>query len=214
MGRSIKVSHQKDRAVKCYQCSNPAMYQVGEQKIPLCLDCYFKYSQIVQRDLENNERMMNYLSDQIAASVGMPPMGPRFPPRPQPVHIGDVKLNNISVNNSVVGTINTGSIGSIDQSISVLNQLGEPSLADAIKGLSEAILQSGDLSRNQRNELVEILSVLAKEAATPQEARQSTVAQTLLDKAMKITSLANDITDVCQKWWPVLLAAFGVAAGG
>jgi chromosome condensin MukBEF complex kleisin-like MukF subunit len=70
------------------------------------------------------------------------------------------------------------------------------------------------LTANQRNELVEIMSVLAKEAATPKEARRSTVAQTLLDKAMKITSLANDITDVCQKWWPVLVAVIGVAAGG
>lgn len=190
------------------------MYQVGEQNIPLCLDCYFKYSQIEQCALENNERMINFLRDQIAASVGMPPLGSRFPPRPQPVQIGDVKLNNISINNSVVGTVNTGSIGSIDQSISVLNQLGEPNLAAAIKALSEAILQSGDLTSNQRNELVEILSVLAKEAATPREARKSAVAETLLEKAAKITSLANDISDVCQKWWPVLLAAFGVGASG
>ena len=190
------------------------MYQVGDQNIPLCLDCYFKLTQIQQRDLESNERMLNYLSDEIASQVGMPPMGPRFPPRPQPVHVGGIKLNNISVNNSVVGTINTGSIGSVDQSISALVQLGEPALAEAIKSLSEAILQSADLTRSQRNELVEIMSVLAKEAATPKEARRSTVAQTLLDKAMKITSLANDITDVCQKWWPVLLAAFGVATGG
>lgn len=190
------------------------MYQVGDQNIPLCLDCYFKLSQIQQGDLENNERMLNYLSDEIAAQVGMPPMGPRFSPRPQPVHVGGIKLNNISVSNSVVGTINTGSIGSVDQSIPALVQLGEPALAEAIKSLSEAILQSADLTRDQRNELVEIMSVLAKEAATPKEARRSTVAQTLLDKAMKITSLANDITDVCQKWWPILVAAIGVATGG
>ena len=188
--------------------------QVRDQSIPLCLDCYFKLSQIQQRDLENNERVLNYLSDEIAAQVGMRPMGPRFPRRPQPVHVGGIKLNNISVSNSVVGTINTGSIGSVDQSISALVQLGKPALADAIKSLSEAILQSADLTRNQRNELVEIMNVLAKEAATPKEARRSTVTQTLLDKAMRITSLANDITDVCQKWWPVLVAAIGVATGG
>ena len=190
------------------------MYQVGEQNIPLCLDCYFKFSQIQQQQLENNERMINYWSDEMAAQVGMPPMGPRFPQRPRPVHVGGVKLNNISVNNSVVGTINTGSLGSVDQSISALVQLGEPAMAEAIKSLSEAVLRSADLTQNQRNELVEILSVLAKEASTPKESRRGAVAQTLLDKAMKITSLANDMTDVCQKWWPVLLAAFGVATGG
>jgi hypothetical protein len=44
--------------------------------------------------------------------------------------------------------------------------------------------------------------------------RQNTVAQSMLENAIKITSLANDIGDVCQKWWPVLVAAFGAATGG
>ena len=117
-------------------------------------------------------------------------------------------MNNISVNNSVVGTINTGSIGTVDQSISALVQCGEPGIAEAIKNLSEAILQSNDLTRNQINELIESLSVIAKEAATPKEARRNTVVASLLDRATKITVLANDIAEVCQKWWPVLLAAF------
>ncbi|MBU2767016.1 hypothetical protein [Acidithiobacillus ferrivorans] len=75
-------------------------------------------------------------------------------------------------------------------------------------------MQSGDLTQNQKNELVESLSVISKEAATPKEARQNTVALSLLGKAMKVTALANDITDVCQKWWPVLVAVFAGAAGG
>jgi hypothetical protein len=190
------------------------MYQVGEQNIHLCLECYFKLSQIQQQEIENNERMMNYLSDQMAFTVGLPPMWPRFLPRPQPVVVAGVKLHNIHVNNSVVGTINTGSIGTVDQSISALVQSGEPALAEAIKGLSEAILQSGDLTRNQKNELIESLSVISKEVATPAGARQNTVALSLLEKAMKATALANDITDVCQKWWPVLVAAFSVVANG
>jgi hypothetical protein len=190
------------------------MYQVGQQNTPLCLDCYFKFSQIQQRKVENSERMVNYLSDQIASTVGMPPMGPRFPPRPQPVVVAGTKLNNILVSNSVVGTINTGSIGTVDQSISALVQVGTPELAEALKSLSEAVLQSNDLTRNQRNEVIEALSVIAKEAVTPPEMRQNTVAQSMLENAIKITSLANDIGDVCQKWWPVLVAAFGAATGG
>lgn len=200
--------------MKCYQCATPAMYEIGEQNIPLCLDCYFKLAQIQQQQVENNERMINFASDEMSAVVGLPPIGPRFPTRPRPVIVAGTKLNNITVNNSVVGTINTGSIGSVDQSISALIQCGEPSLAEAIKGLSEAILQSGDLTRNQKNELVESLSVIAKEAATPKEARRNTVALALLERAVQITSLANDITDVCTKWWPALVAVFSVAASG
>jgi hypothetical protein len=190
------------------------MYQVSEQNTPLCLDCYFKFSQMEQQQLENHERMLNYIDDEMASTVGLPPMGPRFSPRPRPVVIAGAKLHNINVNNSVVGTINTGSIGSVDQSITALTQNGEPELAEAIKALSEAILQSGDLSRNQKNELIESLSAISREAATPASARQNTVAVSLLDKAMKVTALASDITNVCTKWWPVLLAAFTVAHGG
>ncbi len=86
----------------------------------------------------------------MAFTVGLPPMGPRFPPRPQPVVVAGAKFHNIHVNNSVVGTINTGSIGTVDQSITALTQSGEPALAQAIKGLSEAILQSGDLTQNPK----------------------------------------------------------------
>jgi hypothetical protein len=200
--------------MKCYQCETPAMYEVGEQNIPLCLNCYFKLAQVQQQQVEHHERMMNYLSDEMSATVGLPPIGPRFPPRPRPVVIAGAKLHNINVSNSVIGTLNTGSIGTVDQSITALVQCGEPALAEAVKTLSEAILQSGDLSRNQKNELVESLSVISKEAATPKESRQNTVALALLEKAMKVTALANDITDVCQKWWPVLLAAFTAATGG
>jgi hypothetical protein len=191
----------------CCQCSKLAIYQVGDQKIPLCLDCYFKFSQIQQREFENNERMMNFAIDQIDDIVGFG-RSPRLPPRPQPVYISGVKMNNISVKNSVVGTINTGSIGTVDQSISALIQLGESESAEAFKSLAEAILQSGDLTRNQQNELIEILSVLSKEAATPPQSRENSVAHTLLEKAIKISSVANDITDICQKWWPVLAAVF------
>ena len=200
--------------MKCHQCDRLAMYQVGEQNIPLCLDCYFKVSQIQHQQIENSERMMNYLGDEMSHIVGLPRMGPRFPPRPRPVVVAGTTLHNIHVSNSVVGTINTGSIGTVDQSITVLRQAGQPDLADAIKGLSEAILQSADLTRNQRNELIETLSVVSREAATPVDRRQNSVALSLLEKATKVTALAKDIADVCQKWWPVLIAAFKVVAGG
>jgi hypothetical protein len=86
--------------------------------------------------------------------------------------------------------------------------VGEPGLAQAIQELSQAILGSTDLSQNQKTELVESLSVISAEALTPKESRKNSVALTLLERAAKITDVANDITDVCQKWWPVLAAVF------
>lgn len=184
------------------------MYLVSDKQIPLCLSCYSTYSQIQQAELEEHERTINYLSDQMSFSLGVPSMGPRFPPRPKPVQISGVKLNNINVSNSVVGTINTGTIGTVDQTISALIQLGEPKVAEAVKNLTEAVISSRDLGQAQKNELVEILGAVAAEAATPKESRRNSVAKALLERGTQITSLANDITDICQKWWPILLAAF------
>lgn len=117
------------------------------------------------------------------------------------------------MNNSVVGTINTGSIESVDQSITALVQTGEPEAAKAVKTLSEAVLQSNDLTTNQRNELVEILSLVAREAASPPESRKTLAVAPLLERAQAITSVAADIAAVCQACWPVLLTLFGASGG-
>ncbi|UXA62957.1 hypothetical protein M0D48_08430 [Xanthomonas prunicola] len=195
---------------KCHQCPTLAIYSVGEQGIPLCLDCYFKVAQIQQQQLEELERASNYCTDQIWASVGLRPQGARYPPRPKPVYVGNAQLNNISVNNSVVGTINTGSIQSVDQSITALVQTGEQEVAKALKALSEAVLQSQDLSNNQRKELIEILGLVAREAAGPAEARKNFAVAPLLERAQVVTGLAADITQLCQTYWPVLIAFFSV----
>ena len=189
------------------------MYRVSDKKIPLCLDCFSKYSQLHQRRIEENERMMNYLSDQVHASVGLSNFGARFPLRPAPVHVGEIRLNNINVNNSTVGTINTGTIGSIDQSISALIHTGDTKVAESVKVLSEAILNSHDLSKNHQKELIEILSLASREASVPKEERRGSVTVTLLERASQITSIASDVSEICAQHWPILLAMFSSAAG-
>lgn len=199
--------------MKCYQCDRPAMYLVTEYEVPLCLHCYSKFSQVEQAKIELLEREMNYLNDQASFISGLPSIGPRFSPRPQPIQITGAKLNNINISNSVVGTINTGYLNSVDQAITALNSLGESSIAEAIKELTEATLKSNDLGKNQKNELIEILDVLASEAATPNEERKKIIVKSLLERGMQLTKLANDITDIGQKWWPILLTAFQNIAG-
>ena len=183
------------------------MYLVSERKIPLCLSCYSVFSQLERAQFEY-ERIINYVGDQMAFTVGIPPTKPRFPARPQPVQISGVKLNNINVSNSIVGTLNTGTIGTVDQTISALIHIGEPNVAEAVKNLTEAVVVSRELGQNQKNELIEILGAVAAEAATPKENRRNSAAKTLLERGAQITALANDITEVCQKWWPVLIAVF------
>jgi hypothetical protein len=189
------------------------MYSVPPEGIPLCLDCYLKYTQINQANLENTERMLNFIHDSADAVVGLPPMGPRFPTRPKPVIVQGVKMNNIRITDSVVGTVNTGSIGVVDQTISALGQAGDSQLAQAVKLLSEAVLNSKELSPAQKKEAMEGLSVISTEAVAPKDQRRSTVALTLIDRVSTITKLAGDVADVGVKWWPILVSAFSAIAG-
>jgi hypothetical protein len=94
----------------CCQCNKLAIYLVSDQKIPFCLDCYYKFSQINQQQIEMGERQMNFLLDQMDDIIGFPQSGPRFPIRrpPQTINLGAGTFNNINVSNSTVGVLNTG----------------------------------------------------------------------------------------------------------
>ena len=122
--------------MKCYQCGKPAMFKVGKEEVPLCLDCNLKLTQMSQMQLEANERMINFLSDQMDYSIGLPVSGPRFPPR-KSIHVGGINLNNIKVDNSTIGVLNTGNIESVDVSVTSLQQSGNSQLANAIKLIKE-----------------------------------------------------------------------------
>ena len=123
--------------MKCHQCDKPAMYMVGNDKIPLCLDCNLKHTQISQMQFDNQAQMLNYLSDEIDDSLGLAPSGPRFPPR-KTIHVGGINLHNLKVDNSTIGVLNTGNIESVDVSVTSLQQSGNVQLADAIKELTIA----------------------------------------------------------------------------
>lgn len=190
------------------------MYQVGEQKIPLCLECFSKVQALNQQEMDNARMLANLAIDQMNSQFGFLHTIPRMQSSPVPVVIQGVKMQNINVNNSVVGAINTGVMQSVDVTISALNGIGNTAAADAVKGVSEAILGSSDLTATQKNELIECMNVIAKEAATPEATRSNAVGKSLLEKVIQTVSVANDISEVCLKWWPVLQGLFnaGVSA--
>jgi hypothetical protein len=206
------------KVVMCHQCPGKraiflAQFEgAGMTGLPLCLDCYFKYSQIMHDQLENLERQSNHAVQQMEFISGVHGVAPKYPPRPKPTYIQGAKLNNITVNGGIVGTINTGTVGTVDQSITFFNAQGDGKTGNALKVLSEAILASADLTRNQRDELMQLLSEIAKQASVPKDARDVS-ATTWVERAMTMTAAAADIADKCAQYWPVLAAVLGVPHG-
>lgn len=191
--------------MKCNQCNNPAMFFVGEgdAQTPLCLDHYFRFMQALAIRADMLERQVNFAAQQLDLAVGIPGLTPKYPER-RPVLIGDMTLNNIKVDKSNIGVINTGTIGTVDAAITVLKETGEQRVATAIQKLTEATLASKDTSEEIRQQVVEILSVLATEASIPKERRRTTVAKRLLVDLATIVSGVASLALLWQQYGSVI----------
>jgi hypothetical protein len=158
------------------------MFGVGpENKVALCLDCYIKFQGAMYRNIENLQREQDFLVAQMEFVTGMPGLLPRHPPRPPRVVLqGGVTLNHIKISDNNIGVLNTGSIGSIDGAIGVMNDSGEAEAAKAIKTLTEAVAASAELTPAIKNKVMEGLSVVAAEGAAPKGRRRREAMRTLL----------------------------------
>ena len=148
------------------------------------------------------ERQVNYLSAQIDSIAGMPGLSPTFPPAPATVILEGATLNNIHVSDSQIGVINTGSIGTVDSAVTVIQSEGNNELASAVVALTEAVLESNELANDEKNEVVELIAALSEEAAAPKQQRKPAVARVLLSRlsdALGGLLLLSGIWDKAQK---------------
>src|SRR3989339_1797615 len=165
--------------MKCYQCGKPAMFLVSDKDIPLCLDCNLKLVQTTTLQNEMLERQINYHSDLIDYTIGLPPSGPRFPVK-RTVNLGGVSLHNIKVDNSTVGVINTGNIETVDVAVSALHSEGKKEFAEALNQLATAVIKSTELQDAAKNQIIELLSLIAAEATAPKERQRKGAMKALI----------------------------------
>ena len=164
---------------QCTNCPKNAMFEISDEnaRIRFCLDRYIAYQNVIIQQNQMYERMINYFSDQIDYSIGLPPVGPRFPERSHIFHMGSSTFNNINVSNSQIGVLNTGAVRTIDSSLTVLKSHTDQDLASFVKILTERVISSDDLTNNQKNEILEFLGSLSQEAVMPTGERKPAVAK-------------------------------------
>src|ERR1041385_866691 len=196
--------------MKCQNCEKTAMFGVGpEGKMPVCLDCYIKFSQVMDRQEENLERQLNYYAAEIEMVMGMPGVVPRFPPRPPRIVLtGSSVLNHIQISNSNIGVLNTGTIGMIDGAVGVMQRGGDREAAESFKRMTEAIANSPDLSGSAKNKAMELLSIIATEAAAPKEKRRGEAMRTLLRDVASALGGAAALVKLWEAAKPVIEALF------
>lgn len=187
--------------MKCHNCDKNAMYEVGPegQEASLCLDCYIRWQNAQLREQEMLERELNYLSAEMESISGIPGTLPRYPERQTVIHTGGVTLNNIHVSNSEIGVLNTGTIGNVDATVTVLRSAGNRELASAVATLSQAVIQSGQIANDSKNQILELLGALSEEAIAPKEKRKTSVAKALLSELSGILSGVGALAGLWQK---------------
>ena len=210
-GENPSMGGEEQGGLQCHQCLKPAIRIVfpnGENNggLPLCLDCSVKFQSLLLQQNKEIERAQNMVSDLMAGVSGV-----RFPKHPQwetqVIQYGGTTLNNIQVQNSNVGVLNTGMIGNVDNAIGVLKQ-NSPELAKAIKHLAEQVIESNDLSKDMGNKILELLESLSNEVSVPeQEGRKNSVIEVLAKTLGKLCSTV----EVLDKAWQAIKAMLPIA---
>ncbi len=192
--------------MKCGQCGKPAFYKY-DNGAHLCVDCDLKVQQAEQMRFAQTASRLNQLAEQMEMTTGLYGVVPRLE-IPQPtIHMGHT-VHNIKVDNSVIGSINTGQIRDLNVALDHVQNAGSPDLANVLQKLTEAVLASSDLPTEKKTEAVEHLSHLAKQAALPKDQRQTAIGRTVLDGFERIINVSSGVLTIWNIAKPFLQSLF------
>ena len=184
--------------MKCHQCERPALYLIQDGKIPICLHCSHKMEEISHMRFLRNAAMMNQAQDDLDAALGIPTSPGRIPVsslalamKKQPT------LNNISISNSQIGVLNTGSIEKIDAAITLSKGTDAEIVARHINNLIDAVTQSNDIDNNEKNEIIDLAESLSDQIVRHQKIIIiKTIINAIKDRIGEIPSLYMVVNDL------------------
>jgi TPR repeat protein len=122
---------------------------------------------------------------------------------------GTMVFNNIRVDNSVIGTINTGNVQAIDVSLTHLHQAGNDQARDALKALTEAILNDTSMTKAQKGELIEQVAFLSEQTTVQPEKRKPGLIKPTLSALTQAAGTVSSIAGAWQAAAPILKSVLG-----
>jgi hypothetical protein len=211
------MSAAKTKPPLCSQCGGkPAIGEVGGQ--PLCVECYTKLQtahaaaqNTALHQVRHAMAMMNYSEDLMWSMTGFGrPPGSRRVQIPAMPATGPVTLNNIKLNNSIVGSINTGNVRDIEINLGQLHDAGLDKLSNAITALSQAVVDDKQATAEEKNALLEQVAFLSSQATAAAQQRKPGMIKAAIGA---IASTATTITGIAGTWQacePLLKTIFGI----
>jgi hypothetical protein len=201
-----KMSESNATTAPCGQCSRPGIVAVNDAA--LCVDCYYKFEVARTLGFRIAAIGMNHAAAEMDSIAGLRNFTPRIQVPDMPK--GPFILNNIKVDNSVVGSINTGNVQSIDVSVTVLKEAGNEKISDALKALAEVIANSHDITASNKDSMLDQVAYLSEQAVAAAKDRRPGMIQAAL---ASITQGAAAVTAIATAWAaaaPLLKSYFGI----
>jgi hypothetical protein len=117
---------------------------------------------------------------------------------PKPIyHQGDTTFNNINVQNSNIGAINTGYVKSIDVSLSVISKQRNDNVTSLLKTLTEAVINHNNINEKSKNEILENLAFISEEITKPVENQKKSI---LKNTYSVISDLLSNSANIFTIW--------------
>lgn len=193
----------------CDQCGKPAIASANQ--LNLCVDCLYKLQWVQYTRQMAIAQQINFLLDQAEAVTGLYGVSPRMqmPAPPTIVQGGRMTFNNIRVDRSVVGAINTGEVQRIDVALTNIRFAGNEELASALRDFTEAVLATNELSQQLKNDLLGQISFLSEQVrATAKQAPG--VLKTVMGGVASGVSTVASLVSLWEKLEPLLARSFGM----
>jgi len=131
---------------------------------------------------------------------------------------GPMDLTTLNISGGIVGLLSTGDlhrVKNIDTQITTLTDTGHTEVAKAFKALTEAVAASEETGESQRNEILDQLDELSRQAGAIEagEARPGVI-RALLAGLGGTLSAAGGLAEVWSTWGPAIQGFFARALGG
>ena len=178
---------------KCQQCGKPALLSYDNGKVNLCLECSEKLEAMVHRKNEMYSQQLRELQDSLSFITGVPI--PRTPAAMPQIFTAPITNNKISINNSVVGSVNTGTIHSLNVSLSQIHT-SNPEVASLLKQFIEAVAKEAQFSATVKQELLERLSFIAGQVTLPKQEQKHSLMAPILKSIGETVTHINSLMEL------------------
>jgi hypothetical protein len=152
--------------------------------------------------------MSNHALAEMESVVGLPGLFPRIQV-PQMPPSGPITFNNFKLDNSTVGSINTGNVRDIDVNIGELRKAGNEKAVAALHDFTDAIIKDKSLTPEQKNELLDQVAFLSGQATAPAKERKSGMIKATLAGISQGASVVTSVAGAWQAAEPILKALLG-----